>query len=71
MSALGQKRTSRRVEGMSALPPKSGHSLERQGCPLSAKSREMRRNRAFRSPRRHGPVGIGGPQTRTFWLFAG
>jgi hypothetical protein len=38
MSAWRQKRTSRRVNAMSALPPKSGHSSLQLGCPLCAKS---------------------------------
>src|SRR6516225_4337389 len=44
MSALGHKRTSRSVEGMSALPPKADIA-ERLACPLCAKSGHMHRSK--------------------------
>jgi hypothetical protein len=39
MSALGHKRTSTRLDDMSALPPNSGHQLGALECPLCAISR--------------------------------
>ena len=41
MSALGQKQTYAVQNGMSALPPESGHVRCTSACPLSAKSELM------------------------------
>ena len=40
-SASGPKQTSRRPEGMSALPPQSGHRTMRQASPLCSRKRHM------------------------------
>jgi hypothetical protein len=39
MSVVGLKRKSRRLNGMSVLPLKSGHRLDATACPFRARSR--------------------------------
>ena len=49
MSALGQKRTSNREIGMSALPSNSGHQADRLRCPLCATSGLVHRGTTYLS----------------------
>jgi len=42
MSALDQKQTFAAQQGMSALPPKSGHRKAQLECPLCANSGHLR-----------------------------
>ena len=68
MSALGQKRTFRDAEAMSALPPKA--DIDEQGCDVrfvpKADILRCGKNDAIRSPRRRGRAALAALRDQAF-----